>query len=375
MPVPAHYLITSDWSYVQHLDNLRALVAQTESYHDTARELTKTYTTNGLMAMARRLVYLAEQAYSLHQIDVVEKISQILTNIPIPRIYENIPSYYRAQLLLNEGQTDKAQYLLVKVFEEAPPIYRARALASLGATYFETNDLQTALFIYNETKRLISRNESFDPSTIMRTYKMLAVIKATSGNHRDALNTLENIYQLANGVRVLYPSLYYDYLNSLAVELLEANRIEEAFNCISIVLKSPYSDAYPEYQETKIELLLKSGHLPNPIPKIRHKASVTVVGQRSLGENVVMLPAQQQTLNGDLTKYETSIPQHARVLRFRDYMKLAKEKSAVSNQIEGSGAYSLWKKRKRIFDLLALPEMTEEKLDKAIEVLEGAIPE
>lgn len=175
-------LLTSDWPYLQRLDNLRALIAQEPSYHDITRELTKSYTTQGLVAVARGLMYLAEQAYSLHRIDVVERISQVLTNIPIPRIYENISSYYRSLLLLSEGQTEVAQYLLERIVEQAPLIFKARALVTLGATYFESNDLQTAFFIYNENTHLISHNESFDPSTIMRTYKMLAVIKATSGN-------------------------------------------------------------------------------------------------------------------------------------------------------------------------------------------------
>ena len=54
-----------------------------------------------------------------------------------------------------------------------------------------------------------------------------------------------------------YPAFYYDYLNSLAVELGEVGRIEEARNVCRITLASPLAAAYPNWLETSNEIEAK----------------------------------------------------------------------------------------------------------------------
>lgn len=51
--------------------------------------------------------------------------------------------------------------------------------------------------------------------------------------------------------------MYLDHLNSLAVELCEAGRIQEAGVVSRIVLASPYAFAYPEWCETGKEIALR----------------------------------------------------------------------------------------------------------------------
>jgi hypothetical protein len=48
--------------------------------------------------------------------------------------------------------------------------------------------------------------------------------------------------------------LRYDYLNSLAVELAETGRIEEAKDAIGIALRSPFADRYPNWTATRGEI-------------------------------------------------------------------------------------------------------------------------
>jgi hypothetical protein len=52
-------------------------------------------------------------------------------------------------------------------------------------------------------------------------------------------------------MRSSQPHVYYDYMNSFAVELCEVGRLEEAKNVSLIVLASPFAPAYPEWRETR----------------------------------------------------------------------------------------------------------------------------
>ncbi|HEY3136596.1 MAG TPA: hypothetical protein VGL29_11270 [Blastocatellia bacterium] len=84
------------------------------------------------------------------------------------------------------------------------------------------------------------------------------MINGLEGNHRGAVALLETLFPLACSVRASQPHLYYDYLNSLAVELCEVERLEEARNVSKVVLASPFAPAYPEWQETREEIELKA---------------------------------------------------------------------------------------------------------------------
>ncbi len=67
---------------------------------------------------------------------------------------------------------------------------------------------------------------------------MTAVINSLEGNHQDAVGMLEKLFPVAHAMRSSQPSIYYDYLNSYAVELCEVGRLEEAKNISRIVIAS-----------------------------------------------------------------------------------------------------------------------------------------
>jgi hypothetical protein len=79
----------------------------------------------------------------------------------------------------------------------------------------------------------------------------IAVIKAKEGYHKAAIKDLENMLPLA---RYSEPLIYWDSMNSLAVEYGEVGRKYEARNIIQHVLGSPFIIAYPEWRETAEEL-------------------------------------------------------------------------------------------------------------------------
>ncbi|HXU36432.1 MAG TPA: hypothetical protein VN937_08720 [Blastocatellia bacterium] len=87
---------------------------------------------------------------------------------------------------------------------------------------------------------------------------MVAVINSEEGNHVGAVRLLEGLFPLARTMGRWQPHIYYDYMNSLAVELCEVGRLEEARNICQIVLASPLAPAYPEWRETNDEITLRS---------------------------------------------------------------------------------------------------------------------
>ncbi len=75
-------------------------------------------------------------------------------------------------------------------------------------------------------------------------------------------------------------------LNSYAVELGEAGRIEEAANISKIVLASPFAFAYPEWRETGQELALKG---------YKSRSVISVLKPALDKDNVVPLPVVESS--------------------------------------------------------------------------------
>jgi hypothetical protein len=96
-----------------------------------------------------------------------------------------------------------------------------------------------------------SAKASKDVSTTIRAHLGIAIYKSLEGFHQRALTDLENLYPLAHYSQ---PVVFFDYLNSLAVELGEVGRKDEARNVSRIVLASPFAPAYPEWRQTAEDL-------------------------------------------------------------------------------------------------------------------------
>ena len=186
--------------------------------------------------------------------DVVELASQIMLALPLSSQLRNVARHYQALCAKRKGDYEGARYLLERVVEEATPEYRARALQVIGLTYHACGEINDALSFY-----LTAGKTAIDcaPLTLAQSQQMIAVVRSLHGDHRQALNDLERLYPLARAIGKHYPAFYYDYLNSLAVEMGEVGRIEEARNVCRITLASPLAAAYPNWLETRDEIEAK----------------------------------------------------------------------------------------------------------------------
>jgi tetratricopeptide (TPR) repeat protein len=207
--------------------------------------------------IACRLISLAENASAFRQYDIVEPVSDVLIEWPSRR-YKTAGLYYK-QLCVRDvgrGDQDLAESLLELVVELDPSKYRARALSSLAAIRTTRKDYGAALGLYLEASRAAKSDAVFDPATVVLASRMVAVCKAMDGSHAAALRDLEGMLPLARMVGRQNPFVYYDYLNSLAVETAKAGRWDEARGAAKLVIASPYLNAYPEWRETYDDIIL-----------------------------------------------------------------------------------------------------------------------
>ena len=284
-----------------------------------------------------RLVVLAEHSYAFRQMSTLEKLSEVLVNSPLPRQYEPIGRYYRALCIqrFGTGDVEQAARLLESAAEDAPTRYRARAMQSLGTNSCYKGDYQSARLLYTEAARFASCSEICDPYATLGTQKMIAVINSLEGNHRHAVAMLEKLFPFAHAMRSSQPSIYYDYLNSFAVELSEVGRLEEAKNISRIVIASPFASAYPEYRETRDEIELRGWRAPRSVVHLSQITADAVLGQATAnaslspappeGGNLVRLPVANR--DDGLAAVEASPARKpARVLSLQEWKeKMAKQ--------------------------------------------------
>ncbi len=278
--------------------------------------------------------------------------------------------------------------MIEPVTESAPPRYRARALISLGANSFYKGDYGFALSAYREASRFVSHSGLLDPYATVHTQKMVAVINSLEGNHRNALALLENLFPLTRSMRSWHPHAYYDYMNSLAVELCEVGRLEEAKNVSQIVLASPFAAAYPEWRETLDEIELRGWRAPRSVVAVTQPKAVTQ--KTSEAQNLVRLPVPER---GDsLSAVEPStLGEPARVLSMQDWKKRMPKQSTDDPQDRTIPRPTTDKEKQtraielrrldtrqmlmRLMKAIGDEEISDDQLLRALIILEGADPD
>jgi tetratricopeptide (TPR) repeat protein len=212
------------------------------------------YTIEGFQGLGQQLLAVARHAWAAKHLNGVEQASRAMLALPIADQLEGIARYYQALCTWRRGHIDSARQSLERVVEEAPPQYRARALQIIGLTYHECGEVDAALPFY-----LAAAGGAANGAlpTLIESQRLTAVVRSIHGDHKRALADLEGLFPLVRAIARYFPVLYYEFLNSLAVELGEAARIPEAEAALAIALASPFASAYPEWSETRDEIAAK----------------------------------------------------------------------------------------------------------------------
>ena len=252
-------------------------------------------TVEGLQVLGRQLETIAKQACLSKQMGAVEQACQLMLALPPSAQFESLAQYYQALCTWRRGDPQGARQSLEHLVEKAPPEYRARALQIIGLTYHKSGEIDAALPFYIMAGKAAVRD---DFATLIESQRMTAVIRSINGDHKRALADLEGLFSPVRAISRYFPVLYYELLNSLAVELCEVGRLAEAEAALSIPLSSSYAAAYPEWAETSVEILAKRtaatpsvvainrpleiAELPQPAGKTRAKTARRLAFSRTV---------------------------------------------------------------------------------------------
>ena len=261
------------------------------------------------VTLAGQLVSLAERSYLFRELEALDSASQLLMQLPLPRQYRSVGCYYQALRLqqFGHGDLDKARRLFVRVADDAPLFYRTRAMVSLAANAWLRADFHTGLSLYQDATRFASGDFFCTAYSTLHAGKMLAVAASLNGDHRGSLRILQDLSPLASMLRASQPLGYYDYLNSLAVELGEVNRLEEATHVSALVLSSPFAAVHPEWLETYTDVTRRAR---------RRVSCVTVPDPDAYqADNVLHMRAAYKSRGGSGSS-RPALHQRARVLAF-----------------------------------------------------------
>jgi hypothetical protein len=289
--------------------------------------------------LGNRLVRFAENAHAVRQIEIVREAAEILSNIPLDP-YQSIGQFYLAWCERKNG--DRAIKILEKLAESAPAKYRARAMHVLATIAARRQDSETEFRWLTESLRVCPSVEGF---------RGLAVLKAREGFHASALKGLEELIPLIGHTE---PLPYYDFLNSYAVELGNAGHKQEARNIARLVLMSPFARAYPEWQETALELKEpdRSFVVIPTIPKILH--------------NVLSMPAL-----GHGAKTQIRYNRPARILNMQQWKKKMGKDDAKDDNLTPEQKKAMTASEKLVYIMKSITsDFTDEDLDRIVDLLD-----
>src|SRR5688572_26690587 len=189
-----------------------------------------------------RVLEEIKTAHAFRQLEKVQELSKILVNTPIKE-YQLIGKYYYAWRYCRK---DISQASILERIAEQSQTYKAQALLTRAAIEGYQGNVESELYFYTEA---LKSRPAF--SEYLKAAIAIAVVRSKEGFHESAVKKLESYIPL---IRYAEPLLYFDFLNSYAVELGEVGRKYEARNIIQSVVASPFAFAYPEWRETAEEL-------------------------------------------------------------------------------------------------------------------------
>jgi hypothetical protein len=208
--------------------------------------------------LGNRIIRRIKAAHAFRQVEQVRELSGTLINIPIKE-YQLIAQYY---LVWCQCRELKLHSNVLQTITDQSQTYKTKALLSLAGFEGLKGNVDSELYLYTEALKSSSNISDYVQSTMG-----VAVVKAKEGFHQSALKDLEKLTFL---IKYAEPVVYFDVLNSYAVELSEASHKDEARNIIRHVVASPFAYAYPEWQETAQELKEPSRAYIS-MPHVEHK--------------------------------------------------------------------------------------------------------
>jgi tetratricopeptide (TPR) repeat protein len=295
--------------------------------------------------LGNRIIKQIKVACAFRQVERVRELSELLIGFPIKE-YQLIGHYY---IVWCDGRESKYNTKLLEGIIEQTTAYKTKAMLSLAAFEGYQGRIEASIYFY--TKALKTSPSVSDYIILIRS---IAALKSVEGFHELALRDLENLLPI---IKHSEPLVYYDFLNSYAVELGEAGRKDEARNIIKHVVASPFAFVYPEWQETAQELkepnrafISVSSIEPDPVEIEVHEKIVSIQAHKTIE------PEQPASVISFPQLREAPRPEQPKLLKSQEleYMNLAEKREFIMAAIK-SGRIPESEYKKMIY-LLGLVE-------------------
>ena len=225
--------------------------------------------------LANRIIKLIQPAQAFRDLEGVREMATILRNVPIER-YRLAGDYYLLWCKCREGEYNTEA--VENIIDRANG-YKPKGLLLRAAMEGYQSNIDAEIYFYKEALKT-----SPTVSEYIAISNAIAVVKAKQGSHQSAIRDLERLVPL---IRYADPLVCLDLLNSYAVELGEVGRKDEARNIIQVVLASPLALAYPEWQQTAVDLQTPSRSM------VQVGGASNVLSMTSSSERVVESPPIQ----------------------------------------------------------------------------------
>jgi tetratricopeptide (TPR) repeat protein len=370
-------IVVTNLSYLKQFPQTPTRPARAAFYLYVAEQLIREVKSQELFCdLGDKLIALAEQAYAFRRGDRIEELSQALYALPLPGPYKSAAGYFRALGLRRRGELGTATSLLERVASEPSHEYTSRAIQSLGAEYQFRGDFESALKLYDEAGRRAAEKITSDPMAQLLVQRNIAVVKSLRGDHRGALADLQRMSPFARAVGSIQPHLYYDYLNSLAVEYGELGRLQEAERASRVALSSPFAGAYPEWLETFDDITSKRQRPSHSAVAVRlPTASDPAVDGLGEAHNLVRLPPSERPAISAGGGHPQGA--QARILNFQQWKTTIKSSSPTKGEAvvtaEQRIRMTTGEKLIRLMDLISRDETDDETIDKILEAVEEIV--
>jgi tetratricopeptide (TPR) repeat protein len=294
-------------------------------------------------------------------------MARVLRHIPIRR-YQLIGKYYEAWLRCR--RRDYSVTALERVIDQTDD-FKARGLMLRAAIEGYQGNLDSEMYFYKE-----ARAASQTISEYLDSSKAIAVVKAKEGSHAAALNDLEALLPY---LRYADPLVYFDTLNSYAVELAEVGRVEQARQIATRVVATPFAFAHPAWLETAEELrgaerctVTVSG----PVAHVAKVAPPAAQPQPTFTGNVVALLPRARVL-ASLDQSASTHAQPARIITYRPRLVAEQIEIAPPDAREGRleptsfaaaelAELSIHDKQKALLTVIFDDEVTHETLNRLL---------
>ncbi|MGH9764657.1 MAG: hypothetical protein ACREAC_27795, partial [Blastocatellia bacterium] len=206
----------------------------------------------------RRLLGLARQAHIDRRFELLEDISNFTCKLLPDTRFARTAQYHRAYCSYQKRKDDQSRAELEISIEFTPPSYKPGALLALACTYLHANHIPDFAAISRDAIRA-SRGISI--LSEVHGLRNIAISRSLEGDHLRALAIFESLSPITDSIAVQYPADRLSHLNSLAIELGEVGRVNEANRIIDYVLSTPLAKNQPEWQHTKLELATKTNQV------------------------------------------------------------------------------------------------------------------